>query len=224
MYKTKHSPIECSAVHLHGWDAQAESWNGPIPLAPCKHGGRLTAKVRAARGTFQGKLRCSMPGLPCLEFHTSVYDLKDAGLAIVHLDGSHGGPVGIVAVVPRDRRRLLRNDFAFELMTLISFLGAPIISGCELQINDYIEEALRAEPSTTQVFAVETAELNSDTGIVLSAHFEHLAAAMLDWMAKRDPQDDAVFAGEECEHRTTIAGICPPIEMPPQPLHGNLVC
>ncbi|HEY1221217.1 MAG TPA: hypothetical protein VGF03_19905, partial [Bryobacteraceae bacterium] len=105
-------------------------------------------------------------------------------MAIVHLDGSHGGPVGIVAVVPRDRRRHLRNDFAFELMTLVSFLGSPIISGCELQINDYIEGALRTEPSATQVFAVETAELNSDISIVLSAHFEHMAAAMLDWMAK----------------------------------------
>jgi hypothetical protein len=109
-------------------------------------------------------------------------------------------------------------------MTLISFLGAPIITGCELQINDYIEEVLRTEPSATQVFAVETAELNSDTGIVLSAHFEHLAAAMLDWMAKRDPQEDAGFEGEERENPTIVPGICPPIEIPALPLHGNLVC
>jgi len=224
MYKIRHSPSACSVVHLHGWDAQAESWNGPIPLAPCKRGDRLTAKVRAAQGSFQGKLQCSVPGLPCLEFYTSVYDLRDAGLAIVHLDGSHGGPVGIMAVIPRDRRRLLRNDFAFELMTLVSFLGAPIITGCELPINDYIEEALRTEPSATQVFAVETAELESDTGIVLSAHFEHLAAAMLDWMANREPQDDAVFEGEEIEHRTAVPVMCPPIEIPALPLHGSLVC
>ena len=224
MYKTKHSPIERSGVQLHGWDAQAESWNGPIPLSPCKRGDRLTARVRAARGAFQGKLRCSVPGLPCLEFYTAVYDLGDAGLAIVHLDGSHGGPVGIVAVVPRDRRRHLRNDFAFELMTLVSFLGSPIISGCELQINDYIEGALRTEPSATQVFAVETAELNSDISIVLSAHFEHMAAAMLDWLAKRDPQVDPLLEDEECENRTAVPGNCLPTEFPVLPFHSNLVC
>jgi len=131
-----------------------------------------------------------VPGLPSIEFYTAVYDLRDTGLAIVHLDGSHDAPAGIVAVVPRNRRRLLRNDFAFELMTVISFLGSPVNSGCELLINDYIEEALRMEPSATQVFAVETADLSSDTAIVLSAHFERLALAILDWMAHREPEDD----------------------------------
>ena len=207
MYKTKHSSIERSDVHLHGWDAQAESWHGPIPLAPSVRGLALLSKVRTAPGSFQGKLRCSVPGLPCIEFYTTVYDLADTGLAIVHLDGPHGGPVGIVAVIPRGRRKLLRNDFAFELMTFISFLGAPVISGSELAIHDYIEEALRTEPSATQIFAVETAELNSDTSIVLSAHFEQLAAAMLDWMAVREPQEDAMLAVEEYH---TIPGGCPP--------------
>jgi hypothetical protein len=75
-------------------------------------------------------------------------------------------------------------------MTVISFLGSPVNTGCELVINDYIEEALRMEPSVTQVFAVETAELSSDTAIVLSAHFERLALAILDWMAHREPRDD----------------------------------
>jgi hypothetical protein len=136
-------------------------------------------------------------GLPGIEFHTAVYDLRDTGLAIIHLDGPHGGPVGIMAVMPRDRRRFLRNDFAFELMTLISFLASPVNSGCELAIHDYIEEALRMEPQATQVFAVETAELNPDTGIVLLAHFERLAPAMLDWMANRQPPDDETLDGED---------------------------
>jgi hypothetical protein len=219
MYKTKHSAIQRSDVQLHGWDAQAESWHGPIPLDPGKRGSSVTSKLRAARGAFQGKLRCSVPGLPCIEFPTAIYDLRDAGLAIVHLDGSHGGPVGIVAVIPRDRRPLLRQDFAFELMTVISFLGAPVNTGCELQINDHIEETLRAEPSATQVFAVETAELSSDTSIVLSAHFEHLAAAILDWMANRDPQDDGVLEDEECAIGTPVAGDYPPAALP---LHASL--
>ena len=216
MYKTKTAPIQRGDVHLHGWDAQAESWNGPIPLSGGTRGARLILeRVGATRSAFQGKLRCSVPGLPCIEFFTAVYDLKDAGLAIVHLDGARGGPVGIVAAVPRTRRRLLRNDFAFELMTLISFLGSPINNGCELAIHDYIEEVLRTEPSATQVFAVETAELSSDIGIVLSAHFEHLAAAMLDWMAMRESQDYALLEeDEDCRACAIIPGVCPPITAP----------
>jgi len=222
MFKARALPIERPSFHLHGWDAQAESWHGPIPLVPSRRGARPTARVRTALGAFQGKLRCTVPGLPCIEFHTAVYDLRDAGLAIVHMDGSHGGPVGILAVIPRARRRLLRNDFAFELMTVVSFLGSPINAGCELQINDYIEEALRTVPSATQVFAVETAELSWDTSIVLSAHFENLAAAMLDWMATREPQEDAVLEGEECQTPTAIPGFCPPTALPAPPFGGAL--
>jgi hypothetical protein len=214
MYKTKTSPIERCDVHLHGWDSEAESWHGPIPLMPDRRGARLaSARVGAARGSFHGNLRCSVPGLPCIEFYTAVYDLRDTGLAVVHLDGAEGGPVGIVAVIPRNRRKLLRNDFAFELMTLMSFLGSPIISGCELAIHDYIEEVLKTEPSATQIFAVETAEVSSDIGIVLSAHFEHLAAAMLDWMAIRESQDDALFEEDE-RAGAIVPRVCPPIALP----------
>ena len=166
-------------------------------MTPGRRGTRLALRVRTASGAFQGKLQCSVPGLPCIEFHTAIYDLRDTGMAIVHMDGPHGGPVGILAVIPRNRRKLLRNDFAFELMTLISFLGSPVNSGSELAIHDYMEEVLRTEPSATQVFAVETGELNSDASIVLSAHFEQLAAAMLDSMATRELEDESVFdAGE----------------------------
>jgi hypothetical protein len=108
----------------------------------------------------------------------------------------------------------LRNDFAFELMTVISFLGSPVNSGSELAIHDYIEEVLRTEPSATQAFAVETAEVNPDTGIVLSAHFENLAAAMLDWLATRESQEDATFEKHECKAYTTITGDCATTALP----------
>jgi hypothetical protein len=94
-------------------------------------------------------------------------------------------------------------------MTLISFLGSPINSGSELVIHDYIDEVLRMEKSTTQVFAVETAELSSDISIVLSAHFEQLAAAMLDWMAAREPADAEMLGGKQCQTGTTIPGSLP---------------
>jgi hypothetical protein len=199
MYKTRTS-VKRGDVHLHGWDSGAGSWHGPISLALGRRAIHPTlTKMKTARGTFHGNLRCSVSGLPCIDFHTSVYDLKDTGLAIVHSEGSHGGPVGIVAVVPTSRRRLLRNDFAFELMTLISFLGAPINSGSELAIHDYIQEVMRTDSSATQIFAVETAELISDTSIVLSAHFEQLALTMLDWLDMRGSQNDPVLEGAECE-------------------------
>ena len=215
MSKTKAVPIARCDVHLHGWDSQAESWHGPIPLAPVRRGARVAlVRVRTARSTFQGKLRCSVPGLPCIEFYTTVYDLRDSGLAIVHSDGADGGPVGIVAVIPQNRRRLLRNDFAFELMTLISFLGSPVNRGSELEIHDYMEQVLRTETSATQVFTVETALVNLDTSIVVSSHFENLAAAMLDWMAAREPQDDAVIEGEACKAGIAIPGHWPATALP----------
>ena len=224
MYKTKQSPIERCVVHLHGWDARTESWNGPIPLARHRHPDRSAAKLRTAKGAFQGTLLCSVSGLPCIEFHTAAYDLGDSAVALVHLDGAHAGPAGILAVVPRRRRTSLRNDFAFELMTLISFLGAPVNVGCELQINDYIEEALRAEPLATHVFAVETAELDSETGIVLSAHFERLAAAMLDWIANRESRKEAVLVGEAREDPTPLRGFCLPVALPAIRAGSNPVC
>jgi hypothetical protein len=222
MYNTKSAQIKRSVVYLHGWDAQAESWHGPIPLAPKRRGARTASKVRNSPGAFHGKLSCSVPGLPCIDFNTAVYYLRDAGLAIVHMDGSHGGPAGIVAVVPSERRKLVRDDIAFELMTMISFLGSAINAGCELQINDYIEEALRAEPSATQVFAVETAELSWDTSIVLSTHFENLAGAMVEWMATREPEDDAALEGEECEIRSIVPAGCPPAALTAAPFAGGL--
>jgi len=154
-------------------------------------GGHSTApKIKNARGAFNGVLRCSVPGLPSIDFHTTVYDLMDAGVAIVHLDGAKGGPAGIMAVVPAARRNRLRPEFAFEFVTLLSFLGAPTRGGAELAVCDYIENVLRTQNSATQVFTVEAAHLGEDDGIVLSAHFEHLAAAMVDWLARKDAEGD----------------------------------
>lgn len=192
----------CDAL-LHGWDSKARAWHGPIPLAPGKRRtcGAL-AQVRTARRAFHGKIRCFVSGLPCIEFYTAVYDLKDTVLAMVHLDGGHGGPVGIVAVVPHGGRGLLKEDFAWELMTLLSFLSSPVNSGCELAIHDYIEESLRKDPSATQIFALETAEVSSDIGIVLSTHFENLSAAMLERVARRELQDAAMFRGHPSQALT----------------------
>jgi hypothetical protein len=222
MYRTKSSPIKRSGIFMHGWDTQTESWHGPVPLDPKRRGNRVTSKVRASQGSFHGKLRSSVSGLPSIEFNTSVFYLRDTGLAIIHMEGPHGGPVGIVAVVPSERRKLLRDDMAFELMTLISFLGSPANAGCELQINDYIEQALREEPSATHVFAVETAELGWDASIVLSTLFENLASAIVDRMAAEEPEDEAVLEAGESGARPFIPGPCPPAAYPVVPFGAGL--
>ena len=207
MQKTKPSSINHWNVHLHGWDATAEFWHGPTPLTRAVGRSHTGAeRIRNARSGFHGKLRCSVPGLPCLEFHTAVYDLMDIGVAIVHLDGAEGGPAGVIAVVPATRRQRLRPEFAFEFVTLLSFFAGPSKAGSELAIHDYIDEVVRTGAPGTQVFTVETAELDPDVGIVLSAHFEHLAAAMVDWLATRDCMD--VEESEDSAVETCVAGPC----------------
>ena len=59
-------------------------------------------------------------------------------------------------------------------------------AGSELAIHDYIGEVLRTELLSTQIFAIETAEFNPEVSIVLSAHFEHLSAAIVEWLAAKD--------------------------------------
>jgi len=207
MQKTKSSSIDSWNVHLHGWDATAGFWHGPTPLTRAVGRNRTGAeRIKIARNGFHGKLRCSIRGLPCLEFHTAVYDLMDIGVATVQLDGADGGPAGLIAVVPAARRERLRAEFAFEFVTLLSFFAGPSKTGSELAIHDYIDEVVRTRAPGTQVFTVETAELDPDVGIVMSAHFERLAAAMVDWLATRDCMN--VAESEDSAVETLVARPC----------------
>src|SRR5690349_6412994 len=102
-------------AYLHGWAFQHGFWHGPIALAGTGPAVRTTLqKLKNSPGAFHGKLSCCVPGLPWIEFHTAVYDLLDIGVAIMHMDGSSGGPVGVMAVVPASRRKCLRAEFPFE--------------------------------------------------------------------------------------------------------------
>jgi hypothetical protein len=176
-----------SAILLHGWDARGQSWHGPIGLDPRANGRRIApAKVRNVRGAFHfGRFRCSVPGVPCIEFATAIYDRPCGGLAIVHLEGPRGGPVAVLSVLPAERRERLHSDFPLELMTLVAMLSAPVNRGAEVLIHDYIEETLEDGQPATHAFALETALLEGDAMVVLSAYLESLAAAMLDWMEER---------------------------------------
>lgn len=155
-----------------------------------------------SRHGSNGRLQCSVAGLPCIEFHTTVYNFMDIGLAIVHLDGAPGGPTGVVAVIPAARRTHLRTDFAFEFVTFLSFLGGLTKAGSEPTIHDYIDNVLRTEASCTQIFAVETAHVSPDISIVLSSYFEHLPLAMVDWLGIKDFEQDAVEVEDAAVYAT----------------------
>jgi len=179
-------------IHLYGWNDAGGFWHGPTEVAPALNGaGSILRRLMHAPGTFHGKIRCNVRGLPGVDFQTTVYDLTDAGLAMVHLDGDLHAPIGVVAVIPAERRRHLRPEFAFGFVSFLSFLGAAASPDSELAIHDYLENVLRTDTASALVFTVEGAQLDSDTSIVTSAYFENLAVAMLEWLNTKHAQPEA---------------------------------
>jgi len=196
----------CSA-YLHGWDFQSRFWHGPTPL---EQSGRAVSatfrKLRNTTGSFNGKLRCSVEGLPSIEFDTAVYDRSDIGVAVIHAAGRSGGPVAVLAILPASRRKRLRAEFPFEFVTSLSFLAGPIKDGTELMVHDYVDEILRTDLSSTQAFAIEMAELNQEVTIVLSEYFELLSAAMLAWLTAKDTAGAELF--EPANSQLCVDGDC----------------
>jgi hypothetical protein len=179
-------------IHLYGWNDQGGFWHGPTEMEPALHGsGSILRRLKNAPGTFHGKLRCSVPGLPGMDFQTTVYDLTDAGLAMVHLDGFPHAPIGVVAVIPAERRPHLRPEFAFGFVSFLSFLGAMASPDSELAINDHLESVLRTDTASTLIFTMEGSQLDSDTSIVASAYFENLSMAMLQWLCRKHAEPEA---------------------------------
>ena len=179
-------------IHVYEWNDQGGFWHGPTEIAPAVNGtGSILRKLRNALGIFHGKLHCSVRGLPGVDFQTTVYDLTDAGLAMVHLDGDLHAPIGVVAVIPAERRRRLRPEFAFGFVSFLSFLGAAASPDSELAIHDYLESVLRTDTASALVFTVEGSQLDSDTSIVTSVYFENLAIAMLQWLCTKHAEPEA---------------------------------
>jgi hypothetical protein len=179
-------------IHLYGWNDEGGFWHGPTEVAPALNGaGPILRRLMHAPGTFHGKIRCNVRGLPGVDFQTTVYNLTDAGLAMVHLDGDLHAPIGVVAVIPAKRRRHVRPEFAFGFVSFLSFLGAAASPDSELAIHDYLENVLRTDTASALVFTVEGAQLDSDTSIVTSAYFENLAIAMLEWLDTKHAEPEA---------------------------------
>lgn len=189
MYKLNSSSVApCDTdIHIHGWDSTGWFWHEVDGIAPEAHEtGSVLRKLRKAPAAFQG--RCRVPGSPVFEFQTSAYDLSDAGLAIVHLDDSPGGPIGALTILPAHRRPRLRNEFAFGFVAHLSFLDGLISPGSEAAIHDYVDNLLRTDRTSTLVITVETARDSSDISIVLSTYLEELAIAMLQWLCAKDAE------------------------------------
>ena len=150
-----------------------------------------SAEAEERTGDVPRETSLPVPGLPGMDFQTTVYDLTDAGLAMVHLDGFPHAPIGVVAVIPAQRRQHLRPEFAFGFVSFLSFLGAMASPDSELAIHDYVESVLRTDTASSLIFTMEGSQLDSDTSIVASAYFENLSIAMLQWLCTKHAEPEA---------------------------------
>jgi hypothetical protein len=166
-------------IQIHGWDSTGWFWHDIMPES--HETAVVLRRLNKAPAAFQGT--CRVLGTPLFEFQTTAYDLTDAGLAIVHLDGA---PIGALTVLPAHRRPRLRNEFAFGFVAHLSFLDGLINAESELTIHDYVDHLVRTEQTSTLVITVETACPQPDASIVLSTYLENLSIAMLQWLCAND--------------------------------------
>lgn len=171
-------------VHLYGWDARTESWNGPTGLDFSHRGSRhlVQALQAAPGGSWYGPVSCNLPGEAPARFFSLIHALGDCAVAMIYCNDSRTGPVEIVTVVPPELRARLRPDFAFEFVAFARFLGAVSEAGA-LTLHDLMESAIRgSEASEALVFSIGTGLWTSDLDHVLSCCVEKVALSMLEWV------------------------------------------
>ena len=176
------------SIILYGWDSKSQGWYGPEELEYSLRGWRrLLDKLRTLPGSWYGRLTDRSPGQPPLSFCASIHDLGDSALGIIDLEGSPGGPLEVVAVVPGQRVKKLRPEFAFEFLAFLKFLEGAQNLGSELIIHDHIERVLKeTDESRTLVFSIETRFVQSELHSVISAHVGKLTMSMVAWMLEND--------------------------------------
>lgn len=175
-------------VELHGWDSRAGAWHGPTELTFTLRGcGRILSQLRELPGSWYGKLRTEAPEEPPLGFHVSIHDLWDAGLALLDIEGSPGGPLEVILAIPAQRRARIRPDLAFEFVAFLGFLKGLENPGSEMAIHDYIQRVLgEADEPSTLVFSIETRFVVPESRMLISEQAEKLAMSMIAWMAEKD--------------------------------------
>jgi len=178
-------------MEVYGWDSDAFAWFGPTQLsfrpAACRH---MIRQLVEAAGSWHGLLRSRVPGEPSFDFRASFHDLGDAGLGTIDLDGSPGGPLEVLLVIPAARRARLRPELAFEFASFLRFLDGPETAGAELPIHDHVQRVLElpAGPATL-VFSIETRSVLPEVRLHLSQQAEKLITAIAASMAPNDDSD-----------------------------------
>ena len=184
---------ETRLVELHGWDSRAGAWHGPTELTFTLRGcGRILSQLRELPGSWYGKLRTEEPEEPPLGFHVSIHDLSDAGLALLDIEGSPGGPLEVILAIPAQRRTRIRPELAFEFVAFLGFLKGLENPGSEMAIHDYVQRVLgEAGEPRDLVFSIETRFFVPESRMLISEQAARLAMSMIAWMAEKDAHPGA---------------------------------
>jgi hypothetical protein len=129
---------------------------------------------------------CRAPGEPPTRFFVLVHDLSDCAIASIYCDESKAGPAEILAVIPAQRRARLRDEFAFEFLTFVRFLGS-LSPAAELPAHNGVSAAIAGQGDcTTLVFSMSSGSWPSDLDHVLSRCAERVAATLCQWLDDSD--------------------------------------
>jgi hypothetical protein len=124
-----------------------------------------------------------------------VHDLSDCAIASIYCDESKAGPAEILAVIPAHRRSHLRDEFAFEFLAYVRFLGS-LSAGAELQVHDAIASAIAGtRDSKTLIFSISSGLWPSDCDAVLSCCVEKIAVTLCQWLGKSPASTRRVSPG-----------------------------
>lgn len=165
-------------VSLYGWDLDAE-WHGPDEIE-VRAARKLARKLRLRTGWYSGPLHCDES--TALSLHMMVRDVGDAAVATVDFADAAGAPAQVLAIIPGERRTLVRSDFAFSFTSYLSLLKV-LPEGAELPVHDGMERAIREqERRATLVFAITGATMPCEYAIAMAEAAECAVGSILDWM------------------------------------------
>ncbi len=142
----------------------------------------LQALQSAPSKSWYGAVKCCATSEPATRFFALVHDLSDCAIASIYCDESKTGPAEILAVSPSDRRLRLRDEFAFEFVAFVQFLGT-ISAGAELKLQDLIASAIEEQKDPHPlVFSISSGLWPYDLECVLSLCVEKVAVTLCHWL------------------------------------------
>jgi hypothetical protein len=182
-----------SAIELYGWDSRNEIWHGPTELGSSEfldkrllHALRTTASNGS--NSWYGAVNCCTSSEPMSRFFVVLNDLSDSVIASIYCDESKAGPAEILAVVPANRRSRLRDEFAFEFLSFVRFLGT-LSAGAELQVHDAIASVLADRHNSRDlVFSISSVIWPGDLDRALSCCVEKIAVTLCRCLDERHRQ------------------------------------